>query len=60
MKVQTPFGFVTGCHAGDKFMVQATLANMEHFRPICFHLPAPLIMSTTNREQWLFARIARH
>jgi hypothetical protein len=33
MKVQAPFGFVTGCHAGDKFMVQATLASMRHFCP---------------------------
>ena len=33
MKVQAPFGFVTGCHAGDKFMVQATLASMKHFCP---------------------------
>ena len=31
MKVQAPFGFVTGCHAGDKFMVQATLASMNIF-----------------------------
>jgi hypothetical protein len=33
MKAQAPFGFVTGCHAGDKFMVQATLASMRHFCP---------------------------
>jgi hypothetical protein len=33
MKVQASFGFVTGCHAGDKFMVQATLASMKHFCP---------------------------
>lgn len=33
MKVQAPFGFVTGCHAGDKFMVQATLASISHFCP---------------------------
>ena len=33
MKVQAPFGFVTGCHAGDKFMVQATLASMRHYCP---------------------------
>lgn len=33
MKVHAPFGFVTGCHAGDRFMVQATLASMRHFCP---------------------------
>ncbi len=33
MRVQAPFGFVTGCHAHDKFMVQATLASMRHFCP---------------------------
>lgn len=33
MKVRAPFGFVTGCHAGDKFMVQATLASMKRYCP---------------------------
>jgi hypothetical protein len=33
VKVQAPFGFVTGCHAGDKFLVQATLASMRHYCP---------------------------
>ena len=33
MDIQAPFGFVTGCHAGDKFMVQATLASMRHYCP---------------------------
>jgi hypothetical protein len=33
VKVRVPFGFVTGCHAGDKFMVQATLASMRHYCP---------------------------
>ena len=33
MNVQAPFGFVTGCHSGDKFMVQATLASMRHYCP---------------------------
>ena len=28
-----PFGFVTACHAGDKYMVGATLASMRHFCP---------------------------
>src|SRR5436190_13830286 len=33
VKVQATFGFVTGCHVGDKFMVQATLASMRHYCP---------------------------
>src|SRR5947199_7839415 len=33
VKVQAPFGFVTGCHAGDKFLVPATLASMRHYCP---------------------------
>jgi hypothetical protein len=33
VKVQAPFGFVTGCHAEDKFMVQATLASMRYYCP---------------------------
>jgi hypothetical protein len=33
MKVQAPFGFVTGCHAGDKVMVQATLASIRYYCP---------------------------
>ncbi len=33
MKNLLPFGFVTACHAGDKFMVGATLASMRHYCP---------------------------
>src|SRR5258705_10048328 len=33
VKIQAPVGFVTGCHAGDKFMVQATLASMRYYCP---------------------------
>jgi len=33
MNVREPFGFVTSCHAEDKFMVQATLASMRHYCP---------------------------
>src|SRR5436190_7948336 len=33
MEVREPFGFVTGCHAGDRFMVQATLASIQHYCP---------------------------
>jgi hypothetical protein len=32
VKVQAPCGFVIGCHAGDKVMVQATLASMRRGR----------------------------
>lgn len=28
-----PFGFVTGCHPGDRFMVGATLASMRRYCP---------------------------
>jgi hypothetical protein len=40
MQTIAPFGFVTGCHPGDKFMVQATLASMRHF---CPDLPVCLV-----------------
>lgn len=33
MDIQAPFGFVTGCHAADKFMVHATLASIRHYCP---------------------------
>jgi hypothetical protein len=33
MKTVAPFGIVTGCCPGDKFMVQATLASVRHFSP---------------------------
>jgi hypothetical protein len=33
MDLIAPFGFVTACHSGDKFMVQATLASIRHFCP---------------------------
>jgi hypothetical protein len=41
MKTCADFGFVTGCYAGDKFMVQATLASMRHF---CPHIPICLVV----------------
>lgn len=41
MEVVSPFGFVTGCHAGDKFMVQATLASMRHY---CPEVPIALVV----------------
>jgi len=33
MEVIAPFGFVTACHGGDKFMAQAALASMRHYCP---------------------------
>jgi hypothetical protein len=53
MKVQTPFGFVTGCHAGDKFMVQATLASMRHYCPevpICLVVDGDFGVSDLEKE----------
>jgi hypothetical protein len=53
MKVQAPFGFVTGCHAGDKFMVQATLASMRHYCPtvpICLVVDGLFDVSDLEKE----------
>ena len=56
MKVQAPFGFVTGCHAGDTFMVQATLASMKHFCPevpICLVVDGSFDVSDLESEYGL-------
>jgi hypothetical protein len=56
MKVQAPFGFVTGCHAGDKFMVQATLASMRHYCPeipICLVVDGSFDVSDLKSEYLL-------
>jgi hypothetical protein len=53
MKVQARFGFVTGCHAGDKFMVQATLASMRHYCseiPICLVVDGSFDVSDLEKE----------
>ena len=53
MKVQAPFGFVTGCHAGDKFMVHATLASMRHYCPdvpICLIVDGDFDVSDLARK----------
>jgi hypothetical protein len=53
VNVQTPFGFVTGCHAGDKFMVQATLASMRHYCPevpICLTVDGDFDVSDLEKE----------
>jgi hypothetical protein len=53
MEVQASFGFVTGCHAGDKFMVGATLASMRHYCPdvpICLIVDGDVDVSDLERE----------
>ncbi len=53
MKVQAPFGFVTGSHAGDKFMVQATLAKIRHYCPdvpICPTIDGDFDVSHLKKE----------
>lgn len=53
MKLQAPFGFVTGCHAGDKFLVQATLASMRHYCrdvPICLVVDGDIDVSDLEQE----------
>jgi hypothetical protein len=53
VKVQAPFGFVTGCHAGDKFMVQATLASMRHYCPdvpICLTVDGDVDVSDLEKQ----------
>ncbi|NET31564.1 MAG: hypothetical protein F6K19_06135 [Cyanothece sp. SIO1E1] len=44
METIASFGFVTGCHAGDKFMVQATLASIKYF---CPEIPICLVVDGT-------------
>ena len=41
MDIIAPFGYVTGCHAGDKFMVQATLASLRRY---CADVPICLVV----------------
>jgi hypothetical protein len=56
MKVQAPFGFVTGCHAGDKFLVQATLASMRYYCPkvpICLVVDGSFDVSDLESEYGL-------
>ena len=53
VNVQVPFRFVTGCHADDKFMVQATLASMSHYCPdvpICLTVDGDFDVSDLERE----------
>lgn len=53
MKPIADFGFVTGCHAGDKFMVKATLASMRHFCPsvpICLVVDGDFDVSDLEHE----------
>ncbi len=53
MQIQAPFGFVTSCYAGDKFMVQATLASMRHYCPdipICLIVDGDVDVSDLQKE----------
>ena len=53
VKVRAPFGFVTGCHAGDKFLVQATLASVSHYCPdvpICLTVDGDFDVSDLETE----------
>jgi len=53
LNIKAPFGFVTGCHAGDKFMVQATLASMRHYCPtvpICLTVDGDFDVSDLEKE----------
>jgi hypothetical protein len=53
VKVQAPFGFVTGCHEADKFMVQATLASMRHYCPdvpICLIVDGDFNVSDLEKD----------
>jgi hypothetical protein len=53
VKVQAPFGFVTGCHAEDKFLVKATLASMKHYCPkvpICLVVDGDFDVSDLEKE----------
>ena len=53
MKVHAPFGLVTGCHAGDKFMVQATLASMRYYCPdvpICLIVDGEFDVSDLEKQ----------
>jgi hypothetical protein len=53
VKVQAPFGFVTGCHAGDRFLVQATLASMRYYCPqipICLTVDGDFDVSDLEKE----------
>jgi len=53
MEVQAPFGFVTACHAADKFMVQATLASIKFFCPgvpVCLLVDGDFDVSDLERQ----------
>jgi hypothetical protein len=53
MKTIAPFGIVTGCCPGDKFMVQATLASVRHFcpqTPVCLVADGGVEVGDLQRE----------
>jgi hypothetical protein len=56
VKVQAPFGFVTGCHAGDKFLVPAALASIRHYCPdvpICLTIDGDFDISDLQKQYGL-------
>jgi hypothetical protein len=53
MDIQAPFGIVTGCHAGDKFMVGATLASIRYYcsdTPVCLVVDGDFDVSDLERD----------
>ncbi len=53
MEIIAPFGFVTACHPGDRFMVQATLASMRYYCPevpICLLADGDVEVDDLQRE----------
>jgi len=53
MKIEANFGFVTGCHAGDRHMVHATLASMRYYCPevpICLVVDGDFDVSDLEKE----------
>jgi hypothetical protein len=53
MDIKSPFGIVTGCHAGDKFMVGATLASIRYYcpdTPVCLVVDGDFDVSDLERD----------
>jgi hypothetical protein len=53
MRSIAPFGFVTACHAADKFMVGATLASIRHYCPgvpICLIVDGDVDVTDLQQE----------
>ncbi len=53
MNIEAPFGFVTGCHAGDRHLVVATLASIRQYCPkvpICLTVDGDCDVSDLVRD----------